>query len=74
MTKRLEIDDFNRPNFREGYLAGIRVAASWITPWDEQLAEKVNGYRFSDMLLCKFNLTKRKRPRRVSRVARRDER
>ena len=53
-------------HFREGYIAGIKAVASWASSWDTQIAEKVNGYRFSDMILCKFNLTRRKHARKVA--------
>jgi len=43
----------------------VKAAAEWIRSWDSQLAPVVDGNRFSDILLCKFNLTRRKRPRKV---------
>jgi hypothetical protein len=50
---------------RIAHRRGMMDAASWISQFDGQLASSVNGYRFSDMLLCKFNLTKLKKPRKA---------
>lgn len=60
-----DLQKFANPQFKDGYLTGIAVAADWISQWDRSIASAVNGYRFSDMLLCKFNLSRRKKPRKA---------
>jgi hypothetical protein len=49
----------------KAFYEGMKAAAEWIEVWDTQLAPCTGGLRFSDMLLCKFNLTRRKKPRRA---------
>ena len=60
-----ELEKYGDPTWRDGFRTGLSVAADWIGQWDRQVASSVGGYRFSDMLLCKFNLTRRKHPRKV---------
>lgn len=50
---------------RVAFYAGMRGVIDLVSQWDEQLASAVNGLKFSDILSCKLNLTRRKRPRKI---------
>jgi hypothetical protein len=43
----------------------VRAVADYLRTWDKPCAVGTNGYRLSDIVLCKFNVTKRKKPRKV---------
>lgn len=45
---------------REEFRRGVKAAASFAGEWDKQIN---HPYRFEDVILCKFNLTTRKKPR-----------
>jgi len=46
---------------RGSYADGIRAAAAFMSDWDKQIN---CPYRIEDVILCKFNLSKRKSPRK----------
>lgn len=59
-----EIARFADPKFKDGYLQGIKAAASYAEMWNETFAPLCRGLRFSDMILLKFNILGRKKPRK----------
>lgn len=44
---------------------GMHAVIELVKEWDRQLAPAVNGFRFSDIVACKLNLTVLKKPRKV---------
>ena len=44
-----------------GFREGVRAAAAFIGQWDKRID---HPYRIEDVVLCKFNLTRRQKPRR----------
>lgn len=53
----------NEDDVRYGMLTVIQMVAEY----DSQIAPTTGGYRLSDMLACKLNLTRRNRPRKAPR-------
>jgi hypothetical protein len=43
---------------------GMKAVVQLVRDWDRQLAPALHGVRFSDILACKLNLTKRRKPRK----------
>lgn len=54
-----------RKQWMAGYKNGVKAAANLVQQYDKQLSVGISGYRMSDVILCKFNLTRRKSPRKV---------
>lgn len=54
-------DPIRRKAYQAGYRAGLKAAAEFISGWNRVPSE----YRLDDLILCKFNLTKRKQPRKA---------
>lgn len=47
---------------RRGYIIGIKAAAGFAGTWDQQITG--TEFRFEDMILLKFNLLGKRKPRR----------
>jgi len=65
MSLQKDIKLFSNTRFRMGYKQGIKAAADFVSMFDKQIAAGMNGVRLSDAILCKFNQTRRKHPRRI---------
>jgi hypothetical protein len=50
-----------RDERHDGFVAGIKAVADYVEQFNRQLD---HPYRLDDCVLAKFNVTKRKRPRR----------
>lgn len=48
--------------YRRGYQEGIRDAANFAGTWDKQISG--TPFKFEDLILLKFNLIGRRKPRR----------
>lgn len=51
--------------WKEGHRSGLLSAIAFLKQWDNQLAPVLEGRKMSSIVLCKFNLTKRKHPEKV---------
>jgi len=65
---RREIHEIKSAEWQEGFQAGAEAAAEIADGYN---ASTTHEYQLGDCILCKLNLTKRKKPRRNSKRIRR---